>query len=274
MAIHPTAIIGKRVELDPTVEIGAYAILEDDIQIGPGTRLYPHCYISTGSRIGANCAIHPFAVIGHHPQDLGWDGAPSTTELGDGSVIREGAQIHRGTGAGTKTIIGKRCYMMATSHIAHNCIVGDDVKLANSAALAGHVRVGDKAFISGCCTVHQFCRIGELCMVGGGTCAKRDVPPFMTYTGAGVIGPNSVGLRRSGLSSEERAEIRRAFHMLYRHEKPPNQMIDEVVRILTTPAGLRLAEFLKGTSKRGWAPSRYRVKSRGDEGARPADDED
>lgn len=262
MAIHPTAIIGKRVELDPTVEIGAYAILEDNIQIGARTRLYPHSYISTGTRIGADCVIHPFAVIGHHPQDLAWDGAPSTTEIGDGTIVREGAQIHRATGEGAKTIIGSRCYIMATAHVAHNCVLGDEVKLANCALLAGHVRIGNKAFISGGCAVHQFARIGELCMIGGGSFVRRDIPPFMMFTNAGVLGPNTVGLRRAGLTAEERREIRTAYRMLYREGVPPNQSRRTVMESMRTPAGLRLAEFIGTSSKRGLASSGYKSRSR------------
>jgi UDP-N-acetylglucosamine acyltransferase len=262
MAIHPTAVIGKRVELDPTVEVGAYAILEDDIQIGPRTRLYPHAYISTGTHIGADCVIHPFAVVGHHPQDLAWNGAPSTTEIGDGTIIREGAQIHRATGEGAKTIVGRRCYIMATAHVAHNCILGDEVKLANCALLAGHVQIGDKSFISGGCAVHQFVRVGELCIIGGGSFARRDIPPFMMYTNAGVLGPNTIGIRRAGISSEERVEIRRAYRMLYREGVPPNQSREAVIASMRTPAGRRLAEFLSVPSKRGLASSGYKSRSR------------
>ncbi|MBL8878991.1 MAG: acyl-ACP--UDP-N-acetylglucosamine O-acyltransferase [Phycisphaerales bacterium] len=262
MAIHSTAIIGKRVELDPTVDVGPYVIIEDDVTIGRGTRLYAGCYIATGTRMGADCAIHPHAVIGHHPQDLGWDGAPSTTEIGDGTVFREGAQVHRGTGAGTRTVVGKRCYIMANAHIAHNCVVGDEVKMANCALLAGHVHLGSRSFISGASAVHQFARLGELCMISGGTFVRRDVPSFMTFTNAGVMGVNTIGLRRAGLTSAERIEIRAAYRMLYRENIPPNQAREEVVRMLKTPAGLRLAEFLTAPSKRGLAASGYRRRSR------------
>lgn len=262
MVIHPTAIVGKRVELDPTAEVGPYVVIEDDVIVGPRCRLYAGSYIATGTRMGADVAIHPHAVIGHHPQDLGWDGAASTTEIGDGTIIREGAQIHRGTGAGTRTIVGKRCYIMATAHIGHNCVVGDEVKMANCALLGGHVHVGARSFISGGCAVHQFSRIGELCMISGGTFVRRDIPSFMTFTNAGVMGTNTVGLRRAGLTSAERLEIRAAYRMLYRENIPPNQARDEVVRMLKTPAGLRLTEFLMAPSKRGLAASGYRRRSR------------
>jgi UDP-N-acetylglucosamine acyltransferase len=149
MGIHPTAIIDPTAELDADVEVGPYAIVEGGVRIAGGTRLYAHAYVSRGATLGRDCQVHPFAVVGHLPQDLKFTGAPSYTVVGDGTVVREHGSIHRGTMPESVTRVGKRVFVMATAHIGHNCDVGDDVVLANSAVLGGHVTVGARAFISG-----------------------------------------------------------------------------------------------------------------------------
>ncbi len=251
MAVHPTAIIGERCEIDSGAEIGAYAILEPGVRVGACVRIYPHAYVATGTTIGAGCQIHPFAVIGHHPQDMKWTQAPSYTVLGEDCVIREGAQIHRGTEPESRTVVGNRVYMMATSHIGHNCDVGDDVILANAALLSGHVRIGPRAFLSGCAMIHQFVRVGALVMVAGGTRVTMDVPPYFMAAPLGVIGPNTVGLRRAGFTPQERAEIRVAYHNLYRSGAHFRDAIERVASTVATEPGRKLVEFLRERSRRG-----------------------
>ena len=251
MPIHPTAIVDKSADIDPAAEIGAYAIVEGDVRIGAHTRLYPHAYVSAGTRIGERCQIHPFAVVGHPPQDTKWKGQPSYTEIGDETVIREGAQVHRGTMPGSTTIVGKRVYMMATSHVGHNCVVGDDVVLVNCVLLAGHVQIGARAFISGYTGVHQFCRIGELVMVGGTRHVASDIPPFMLYSPRGVAGTNVVGLRRAGYSAEQRDELRAAYKLLFRRGGSFSENIERLAETAQSGPVLRLVEFLRAPSKRG-----------------------
>jgi UDP-N-acetylglucosamine acyltransferase len=251
--IHPTAIVDKRCEIDPAAEVGAYAVIEPHVKIGAGTRIWPHAYISSGTTIGERCQIHPFAVVGHDPQDLKFTDQPSYTVVGDETVVREHATIHRGTEPGSSTIVGRRCFIMSTGHIGHNCQVGDDVKLANSALLSGHCQVGSGAFISGNASVHQFVRIGELTMIGGGAGVGRDVPPFLlVYYHYGVTGVNVVGLRRAGLSSEEVDELRECYRLLYRARLGFRNATEKVVARVRTPAGRRLAEFLTTPSRRGF----------------------
>lgn len=258
MRIHPTAIVDKHAEIDSSAEIGAYAIVEAGVKVSADTKIYPHAYISQGTTIGQRCQIHPFAVVGHHPQDLKWVGTPSYTQIGDGTVIREGASVHRGTVPESTTIVGQRVYMMATSHVGHNCVVGDDVILANAVLLGGHVRVGQRAFIGGGTVIHQFTRVGELVVAGGGLRVTSDVPPFMMYGPAGVVGPNVIGLRRAGLTSEQRLEIRRAYKTLYRSGLLFRAAIERVAETVQTDPGRRLVEFLRASSKRGIAGCRKR----------------
>lgn len=252
MPIHPTAIVDKSAEIDPTAEIGAYAIIEGNVRIGPETRIYPHGYVSEGTTLGRRCQIHPFAVVGHLPQDLKFEGRPSYTEIGDETVVREHATIHRGTVPGSTTVVGKRCFIMSTGHVGHNCVLGDDVIIVNGVLLSGHVEVGRRAFISGNAAAHQFVRIGELAMISGLTRVLRDVPPFMIAAPAGIVGPNVVGLRRAGLTSAERHELRQCHRVLFRSELHFREAIERVAEMVRTDPGQRLVEFLRQPSERGY----------------------
>ncbi len=252
MPIHPTAIVDKTAEIDPSVEVGAYAVIEPHTRIDAGTRIYPHAYVSEWTTLGPGCQIHPFAMVGHLPQDISFTGAPSYTRIGAETIVREHASVHRGADPDSTTVVGKNCFIMSTAHVGHNCIVGDNVALANGALLAGHVQVGDRAFVSGNAVVHQFTRIGELVMAQGGVRMVTDVPPFMMASDAGVVGVNVIGLRRAGFSSDERMEIRRAYKLLYRSPLLFRAAIDEVERMVQTAPGRRLVEFLRAPSKRGF----------------------
>jgi UDP-N-acetylglucosamine acyltransferase len=252
MAIHPTAVVDKTAEVDASAEIGAYAIVEPQCHIGAGVRLYPHAYVSFGTTLGPGCEIHPFAVVGHLPQDLKFAGEPTYTIVGEGTIVREHGTIHRGTEPGTTTRVGRNCYIMSTGHIGHNCTIGDNVIIVNGALLSGHITVGDRAFISGSAGLHQFVRVGELVMISGLTRVPMDVPPFMTLAHDGVVGPNVVGLRRAGLSSAERQEIRTCYRLLYRSGMPFPAAIDAVAERVQHDPGRRLVAFLRGESKRGF----------------------
>lgn len=270
MPIASTAVIHPSAEIDPAADIGPYAIVEADVRIGAGTRIWPHAFISRYTTIGERCQVHPFAVVGHFPQDIKFRDAPSYTQIGDDTIIREGASIHRGTEPDSRTIVGARCFIMATAHVGHNCVVADDVILVNGSALAGHVRVQTRAFISGNAAVHQFCRIGEVAMVGGGCIITNDMPPFMTATLRAMNGVNLIGMRRAGLTQAERTEIRAAFRTLYRSGKIWRQAVELVAARCETPAGRRLVEFLTAPSKRGFMTSSARA--RGASGAQSESD--
>lgn len=253
MPIHPTAVVDKTVELDPTVDIGAYAIVEKNVRIGAGTRLWPHAFVGEGTTLGQGCQIHPFAVVGHQPQDTKFGGEPSFTQVGDETIVREHASIHRGTMPGSTTTVGRRCFLMSTAHIGHNCMVGDDVIMANGALLAGHCQVGAHAFLSGNVGVHQFCRIGEYVMLGGAANAIRhDVPPFMLVQPVGPVGLNIVGLRRAGMTAAERTELKQCHRILYRSRMHFPKAVEKVAQLVQTEPGKRLLAFLQAPSKRGF----------------------
>lgn len=252
MAIHPTAIVDPKAEVDPTADIGPYVIIEGPVKIGAGTRVYPHAFLTAWTEIGAGCQIHPGAVIGHAPQDLAYGGDETYCRIGDETIVREGASIHRGTDPGSETVVGRRCFIMANAHVAHNCRLGDEVKLVNNVLLAGHVRVGAGAFISGGTGIHQFVRIGELAMIGGNSSVTMDVPPYFTAVRLGYCaGVNTVGIRRAGFTPEQRHDVKQAYRILYRSGAPFREAIERLADAVTTDAGRRILAFLREPSRRG-----------------------
>jgi UDP-N-acetylglucosamine acyltransferase len=252
MPIHPTAIVDSKAQVDSTASIGAYAILEGEVSIGPNTIIYPQAYISGWVEIGANCQIHPGAVVGHVPQDFHFDGSRSFCRIGDGTIIREHASIHRGSQPESETVIGKNCLIMGYSHVGHNCVVGDNVKIANMTALSGHAVVGSSAFISGYCLIHQFARIGEYAMIGGGSRITMDAPPFfMCLHENECVGVNAVGIRRANFTHQEIAELRQAYRLLYRSGKTFRMAAEELSCTVQTAVGKRLAEFISARTPRG-----------------------
>lgn len=217
MAIHSTALIDARAELDPTADIGPYVVIDGPVHIGPRTRVMAHAYLTGDTRIGADNVIHPGAVIGHEPQDLAYRDAPTGVRIGDRNVFREHTEIHRGTQPETFTTLGNDIYMMSHAHVAHNCSIADRVILASGALLAGHVSAGEGAFISGNCVVHQYARVGRLVIMRGLARVSKDVPPFTIADGTNMVrGINRIGLKRAGLSAVAIREIGRAFHTLFR----------------------------------------------------------
>jgi UDP-N-acetylglucosamine acyltransferase len=252
MSIHPTAIIDPRAVLHSTVQIGGYVVIDGPVRIGAGTSVAPFSLITGLTEIGNDCRIHGHAVIGDVPQDRAFGGDETYCRIGDGCIIREGVTIHRGTEAGTATIVGNRCFIMANAHVGHNCVLEDDVMLVNGALLGGHVTVGSQAIISGNAAVHQFVRIGELAMIGGLSKITQDVPPFLIADRDGLcVGVNVVGLRRAGFSREERAEVQLAYRMLYRTAGGLRQCIENLDEAVDTEPGRRMVRFLRDISKRG-----------------------
>jgi UDP-N-acetylglucosamine acyltransferase len=217
MAIHPTAIVSPRADLDSTVEVGPYAIIEDNVRIGAGTRVMAHAHITGYTEIGRNNEIHMGAVIGHEPQDLKFNRATvSYTRIGDRNVFREYTTVHRPTDPEAATIIGNDCYLMATAHVGHNSVIGNGVIICNGVLVAGYVHVGDRAFLSGCVLIHQFTHVGRLAMFSGGARVSMDVPPFMLAAERNEIySINLVGLKRAGISTAAISEIKKLFKLFY-----------------------------------------------------------
>lgn len=253
MLLHPTAIIDRGAELGAGVEVGPYSIIGPDVVIGAGTVIAPHVVIHRYTTLGANCRVHAHAVIGDVPQDMAFKDTPTYTRVGDGVVMREGVTIHRGTKEGTVTVVGDGCFLMANSHVAHNCVLGRQVILANGVLLAGYVELGEKVFISGNAALHQFVRVGRLAMVGGESSLSVDLPPFcVARTGSvnTLAGLNTVGLRRAGLASAERLALRAAYHRLFLDYANRREAVAALREEQPMPVVRELLDFI-ATSKRG-----------------------
>lgn len=218
MAIHPSAIVDKRAEIDSSAEIGAFCIIGPHVSIAAGCVLHAHVVVENHTRIGSGTVVHPFVRLGGTPQDLKFKGEEARLIIGEHNVIREGVTMNIGTAGGhMETRVGSHCLFMAQSHIAHDCRVGDGVIMANGVALAGHVELADNVIVGGLAAVHQFCRIGRRAFIGGGAMVAQDIPPFVIAQGdrAQVAGLNLVGLRRSGFSRDQITQIRLAYRLLF-----------------------------------------------------------
>jgi len=258
--IHPTAIVDESVEFAEDVEVGPYVVIEAGVRIGPGTRLMAHAFVGRSTVLGAGNVLHPGAIVGHVPQDISTTGnEDSRVVVGDRNIFREYCTVHRGFRDGTETRIGDDCFIMAQSHVAHDCRLGNQVILAGGSLLAGHVQVEDRAFISGNVAVHQFCRIGTLAMVAGLARVSRDPPPYFLVTGDSVVrGLNLVGLQRAGITGEERGEIRNAYKILYRKSLRLEPALARIEASYPRSKYVRhLVEFIRG-SERGICPHHRR----------------
>ena len=221
MSIHPTAVIDPKAELDGSVIVGPYAVIGADVRIGAESRIEAHAVVSGPTTIGSRNQISSFATVGGPPQDLKYKGEPTELIIGDDNLIREYASIHRGTvEGGGKTVIGDSNLLMAYTHVAHDCLIGNRVILANVATLAGHVEVQDHASIGGLVAVHQFCRIGKFSYIGGVSGISLDVPPYVILAGTRnrtrISGINKIGLRRNGYDRETIANLENAFRIIFR----------------------------------------------------------
>lgn len=250
--IHPTAHISPTAVIDDSAEIGPNVIVGDNSRIGAGTRIMANAVVGPWTTIGSNNIIHFGAVIGHDPQDFGYNGEESYVEIGDGNVFREYVTVHRGNRPGTTTTIGNGNFLMIQSHVAHNCVLGSNIIIAGGTLLAGHVEVHDRAILSGNCVVHQFCRIGSYAMMRGLSRTSRDIPPFCindeTHT---VRGINAVGLRRNGFDAKRIRAVKNAYMTIFRSGLNLKQALVKVEEELEITDDVRyLLDFIKA-SKRG-----------------------
>jgi UDP-N-acetylglucosamine acyltransferase len=234
------------------------AIVEPGAVLGAGCEIHPYAIVKRWARLGERVVVHPFAVVGGDPQDLKFAGEESYAEIGADTRIRESVTVNRGTGAGGTTRVGRGCLLMACSHVAHDCQVGDDVVIANAVLLAGHVAIGDHAILGGGAVFHQFIRVGERTMVSGGSRCSLDLPPFaLAAERDEVVGLNLVGLKRSGLPRETIRELKAAFRAVY---FAPGNIRELAAAELASgrygsDEGRRFLEFFAG-GKRGFARAR------------------
>lgn len=251
--IHPTAIVDPGAAIGDGTEIGPYCVIGAGVELGENCVLLSHVTISGPSKIGANNKFFPYGSIGQQTQDLKYQGEPTHLEIGNGNSFREFATVHRGTLPGSYTRIGSGGNFLSYSHIAHDCIVGDNVIFSNNGTLGGHVEVGDYAIIGGLTAIHQFCRIGRFALTGGCSKIVQDVPPFMIADGnpAIVRGINQVGMERNGFGPDAIRRIREAYRLIYRSACNVKQASERIKTTLEpAPEIEHLLEFI-ASSPRG-----------------------
>lgn len=253
MTIHNTAIISKTAIIPESCEIGPNVIIGEDVVLGENVKIIANAYLEY-CEIGEGTIIYPFASLGTAPQDLSYKGQKTKAIIGKNCIIKEYVTINRAAGEdGAVTRVGDRCLFMASSHVAHNCVVEDEAIFANLATIGGHCHVGKGAFLGGMSVYHQNVRIGEYAIISGFSAARMDIPPFCKADGRPAIlhGPNTIGLKRRGFSPEERKNLREAFKLI----QSRTHLLSDTVKILEEQYKddknvMRLAEFIK-TSKRG-----------------------
>ncbi|MBC8473983.1 MAG: acyl-ACP--UDP-N-acetylglucosamine O-acyltransferase [Candidatus Omnitrophica bacterium] len=217
MKIHPTAVVDKKARLADDVEVGPYAIIGPNVEVGAFTRIGAHAVIEGYTSLGKNCHVFTGACIGSIPQDLKYKGEKSFLKIGNDNTIREYTTLNPGTREGSTTSVGDRNLLMAYSHVAHDCKIGNDCVIANAGTLAGYVTLEDSIVIGGLAAIHQFVRVGKLSIIGGCSKVVQDIPPFSTCDGhpAKVYGLNIIGLRRSNISKDAQSALKKAFKILF-----------------------------------------------------------
>ncbi len=249
--IHSTAVIHPKAQLDSTVVVGPYAVVDEHVSIAAGCTIGPHVYLTGHTTIGKNNRIYAGAVIGEAPQDLKYKDAPTRLRIGDNNTLREMVTIHRSNKVEEDTVVGSDNFLMANSHVAHNCQVGNHVILANGALLGGHVQVADRAFLSGNCLAHQFVRIGTLALMQGSSAVSKDLPPFTVARGVnGICGLNTIGLRRAGFNPQQRMELRKLYHALFRGGQNVTTAAKALSKTVEAGPARELLDFVL-SSKRG-----------------------
>ena len=252
--IHPTAIIESGAKLGTDVKVGPYCIVGPHVQLGDEVELISHAVVAGRTTIGSRTKIFPFASIGHQPQDLKYDGEPSTLTIGAQCLIREGVTLNPGTkGGGMVTTIGDRCAFLANSHVGHDCIVGNDVIFSNNVMLAGHCNVGDFAILGGGAAVIQFARVGHHSFLGGMSGLENDLIPYGMALGnrAYLSGLNIIGLQRRAFTRSDIKDLRRAYRLMFAAEGTLQERIDDVSEEFANhPIVVEIVEFIRKGGKR------------------------
>jgi UDP-N-acetylglucosamine acyltransferase len=249
--IHPTAVVAPEVDLADDVEVGPHAVLEGDVRVGPGCVLRAGVHLIGPLVLGVGNRVFSHAVLGEQPQHLKYQGEPTRLEIGDHNVFREHVTVHRGTTYSWATRIGSHNYLMANSHVAHDCVVGNHCILANGALLAGHCTLGDNVYLSGNCALHQFVRVGRLALLSGVSATTKDIPPFVIqqYINC-IVGVNVVGMRRAGIPAASIDAVRRAFHILYREGRVIPDALAQIDREVGGVAEVaELVAFIRSSSR-------------------------
>ena len=246
------SVISKKAQIGKNVSIGPYCIIEDNVIIGDNTKIDSHTIIKEYTEIGKNCNIFSHCVIGEIPQDKKYDGEKSNLIIGDNNTIREFCTLNRGTGESGLTKIGNNCLFMAYVHVAHDCILGNDIILANGVQLGGHVTIDNYGIVGGMTPVHQFCKIGMHAFIGGGLRVVQDVPPYIIANGEPLkfSGINILGLRRRKFSSNERDNIKKAYKLIYNSNFNISQAIEEIESTFNIDDSIKdIIDFIKSSTR-------------------------
>ncbi len=231
MKIHQTAVVSSKAELGADVEVGPYCVIDAGVHIGAGTRLHAHAVITGDTHLGERCEIFPFTSIGAVPQDLKYAGEESSTHIGDRTVIRENVTIHKGTSGGCmETRIGKDCFIMACAHVAHDCILGDNVILANAVLLAGHCELGDYVFMGGNSVCQQYLKIGTHAFITGSSGLASHIPPYVSVFGIPAVwtGINIIGLRRRGFDNKQINALRKFYNTFFKMQGTAQERVEKL----------------------------------------------
>jgi UDP-N-acetylglucosamine acyltransferase len=250
--IHATAIVSPKAQLADDVSIGPHTIIEENVVIGAGTKIASNALIASGARIGNKVKVFHGAVLATVPQDLKFGGEESLLKVGDNTTIREYATLNRGTEASGQTVIGENCLIMAYAHVAHDCIIGNNVIMANSVNLAGHIEIDDFAILGGVLPVHQFVKIGAHCMIGGGFRVQQDICPYAMVGGypLKIVGMNSLGLKRRGFKPEVIRELEKAFKILFFSKLNTTQAVERMQNELEiTPEVQVILDFIDRSNR-------------------------
>lgn len=254
--IHPTAIVAEGARIAEGVQIGPYSIIGSNVSIGEGTQVGPHCVIEGWTEIGRDNRILQFASIGAAPQDLKYRGEQTFLRIGDRNTIREFTTMNLGTvGGGGQTVVGNDNLFMAYTHVAHDCILGNRIVMANGSTLAGHVEVHDFAILGGLSAIHQFTRIGSHVMISGGSMVTQDIPPYVIAQGdrATTVGLNSIGLKRRGFTEEALREIKKAYKLIFRSNLRVEEALERIAQdVKSGPEVDLFVDFIR-KSERGVA---------------------
>jgi UDP-N-acetylglucosamine acyltransferase len=250
---HPTAIVHPAARVAGDCEIGPYCVIGANVEIAAGCWLQSHVVVEGPTRIGPNNRFYSFGSIGQRTQDLKYSAEPTHLEIGEGNTFREFVTVNRGTAPNSKTVIGNRGNFLAYCHIAHDCVVGDDVIFSNNGTLAGHVEVGNHVILGGLTAVHQFCRLGPYAMTGGCSKIVQDVPPYMIADGnpAIVRGLNKVGLERQGFTPEQLKNLKECYRILYRQNLNVAQAIEQIRSSVSDTAEVDVFVTFIANSSRG-----------------------
>jgi UDP-N-acetylglucosamine acyltransferase len=257
VGIHPLACIHPEAQIGRDVSIGPFSHVEAGVVIGDGCELATNVAVRAGVILGPENRVFEGAVLGGPPQHVHMPKRPGGLVIGAGNVLREHVTVHRAMSEDRQTVIGDHNLLMAGAHVAHDCRLGSHIVIANSTALGGHVVIEDRAFLSGLVGIHQFCRVGQLAMVGGQAHIVKDVPPFVTIDGVSskVVGLNLIGLRRAGCTPGEIAQLKGAYRLIYRSGLPWTTVLDYLAVQFPSGIASHFLEFFRGGT-RGFAPGR------------------